>query len=105
MNYHNGTCYGLDHTTYMRRINDVANRMLRIGLRPAWLEPRVDKQARSSWLHNEQRQKAAAARRARMAHHDQTTLQAKAWKAKYDQSRRLHREAQSDPTSIPIPAN
>lgn len=85
-------CYGLDETTYLRRINDMANRMLRIGLRPAWLEPRVGNAAQKSWLHNQQRQKAAKARRACIAHHDMVTLQAKHWKASYDSARRLHRE-------------
>lgn len=89
MNDQNMTCYHLDHSAYMRRINDMANRMLRIGLRPAWLEPRVEKAARQSWLHNEQHQKQAAARRQRIAHHDQVCEQAKAWKAKYDNDRRL----------------
>ena len=92
MNDQNMTCYHLDHSAYMRRINDMANRMLRIGLRPAWLHPRVDNQARSTSLHNEQHQKQAAGRRTRIAHHDQVTLQAKAWKAKYDTDRRLRRE-------------
>lgn len=91
--------------TLYRRCIMLAARMQRAGLRPAWIEPRVDKQAEREIRHNEQQTLRARARRRHAKKHDQLCQQAKDFKLAYDACGRhptFHAEAKPHPLIVAL---
>lgn len=82
-------CPNHSESTLQQRCQDLYNRMLRLGLRPAWIEPRVHRQAMLEHQHNSAHQFRARAAKRHARKHDRITEQAKAWKAEYEAARRL----------------
>lgn len=83
----NGT--HLPNTIFERRCYDLYNRFCRCGIRPAYIELRVAKQAMLEATHNLKQRLRSRAHRRHAKKHDELTMQAKAWKAKYDSARKL----------------
>ena len=75
--------------TLHQRCIALMRRMIRRGIRPAWIEPRVERQAMLENAHNVAHQFRARAAKRHARKHDQLTEQAKAWKAEYEAARRL----------------
>lgn len=97
----NGT--HLPNATYQRRCADLYNRFLRCGIRPAWIEPRVVNQAQHEAAHNLKQQLRSRAHRRHAKKHDQLTMQAKAWKSKYEAARKLgERPTHTEPKPHPL---
>lgn len=100
-------CPNHSKSTLEQRCVALHNRMLRLGIRPAWIEPRVHRQAMLEHQHNVAHQFRAKAAKRHARKHTQLTKQAKAWKAEYEAAhplgeRFVHAEKQPHPLLVAL---